>query len=555
MNLLIGSIKNCGLDRVRIWAESALRFCKAKIVLIVLDESVPDDLYDLEDIGIQIVHKPTINNIDTNICKSDRHFYSREFLNELDNNSIVLLTDTMDLVFQNNPFDWYEKNAKDSLLLTSEGVNFEHSWWNMRGIEWSYNPLRNVMKDKDILNSGIIMGKSEIVKDLLLNIYLLSLNIKPEHTEGFDQPAMNVSLLSEYFKKNLRITTTSESFAVNCAIAGPTPQFESWGFKRSYKYDLPKITEDGIKNKNDELYCIVHQYNRVHEWNIFFNEKYPNRPRKIKNRKKIVANEDTAVVVCTRPDFSGFFDDWKKSFKFDDNDYLLSNVRLTDKVHIDKISPFVQDNVVHYLEENLKDSFNFNVEPSDKHWWNIGGGRNIVWFYPHLRMLYFYKIFPNYNYYWFFDDDVTFPNGQLYDFINQHKSLDHDCMISYIFTHETSTNNSNVPTMDENMVSYHSSNHNWLVHYPGPGDIHGEDVKEKYGSYFPLVRLSKKAMETLIEEHEKGLYGYSEGFVPTILNHRGLKLYSIFDKNSEVSVNPNLIVHHKRYHQMKWENL
>ena len=36
-------------------------------------------------------------------------------------------------------------------------------------------------------------------------------------------------------------------------------------------------------------------------------------------------------------------------------------------------------------------------------------------------------------------------------------------------------------------------------------------------------------MKTLVEEHEKGFYGYSEGYVPTILNHKGLKLYSILE--------------------------
>jgi hypothetical protein len=162
---------------------------------------------------------------------------------------------------------------------------------------------------------------------------------------------------------------------------------------------------------------------------------------------------------------------------------------------------------------------------------------------------------PDYDYYWFFDDDVTFPNNQLYDFVNAHKHLDHDCMISYIFGDLTQNLQLETWDMDENMIVYHSTEHNWLTHYPGHGDIQPLDVNKTYGSYFPLVRLSNRALNTLLEEHKKGYYGYSEGFVPTILNYKNLSLYSIYNKQSEIKVNKDLTVFHRRYHQMKWENL
>jgi hypothetical protein len=82
-----------------------------------------------------------------------------------------------------------------------------------------------------------------------------------------------------------------------------------------------------------------------------------------------------------------------------------------------------------------------------------------------------------------------------------------------------------------------------------------DDIKEKYGSYFPVVRLSNKALSILCDEHQNGYFGYSEGYMPTILNHRGLSLYSIYNKESNVKVDNNIILHHRRYHQMTWENL
>ena len=208
-----------------------------------------------------------------------------------------------------------------------------------------------------------------------------------------------------------------------------------------------------------------------------------------------------------------------------------------------------------YSTENVRNTFNFHLEANNTHWWNNGGGRTIIWFYPHFRMMYFYKIHPEYEYYWFFDEDVTFPENHLYDIVNAHAHLDHDCMITYLFSDLNNENPSQVPVVDENMVSFHSTDHYWLKHYPGPGDIQPEDVKEKYGSYFPMVRLSNKALKTLVEEHEKGFHGYSEGYVPTILNHKGLKLYSIFNKDSKINVDESLIAFHRKYLELQWKNL
>jgi hypothetical protein len=128
-------------------------------------------------------------------------------------------------------------------------------------------------------------------------------------------------------------------------------------------------------------------------------------------------------------------------------------------------------------------------------------------------------------------------------------------MITYLFSDLNQVKQEDTLEMDQSMGSYHNFDHTWLSHYPGDGDKHPEDLKEKYGSYFPLVRLSNEALRVLVEEHEKGLYGYSEGYVPTILNYRGLKLYSIYGTDSKVKVDPNIIVYHRRYLELEWKNV
>ena len=68
---------------------------------------------------------------------------------------------------------------------------------------------------------------------------------------------------------------------------------------------------------------------------------------------------------------------------------------------------------------------------------------------------------------------------------------------------------------------------------PGDGDKLPDDFTEKFGSFFPIVRLSNSALKLLHELLFDGIYGYSEGFVPTILNYHGFKLDTIFDNTSK----------------------
>jgi hypothetical protein len=506
----------------------------------------------LSNYGVTIVHNPTVPHPDVNISKFERHFYAREYLKTLEDTDIVLLTDTLDVVFQADPFEWYRENKTNKLLLTSEGIDHVNEHWNMRGMINSFPYIKDEISFEDVFNSGLIAGEVKYVKDLLLLIYILASKAKPEHSEGVDQPSMNALLITNLIKENIQSTTTTESFAVNCAVAGPTEQFISWGFDKNYKYDLPTFSDNGVVNKNGELYCIVHQYNRVPEWNEYFISKYQSVILPKKNIS--LTNASTAIVVCARTN-SSYFGDWRSSLKFNNDDYLLCDTSAGDLMPFEFISDFIPDNIINYNINNIRATFDFKTHPDKRHWWSGQGNRNIIWFYPHLRMLYFYKTHPNYDYYWFFDEDVTFPNNQLYDFVNSHKQLDSDCMITYLFSDLNNTNPSQVPVIDENMVSFHSDSHYWLTHYPGPGDLQDPGVIEKYGSYFPLVRYSNKAMSTLLEAHENGYYGYSEGYVPTMLNHYGLSLYSIYNKDSKVTINEDITVYHRRYLELQWTNL
>jgi hypothetical protein len=141
-------------------------------------------------------------------------------------------------------------------------------------------------------------------------------------------------------------------------------------------------------------------------------------------------------------------------------------------------------------------------------------------------MLNFYIQNPEYDYYWFFDDDIKSDNWV--EFFKGFENDDSDLISYFIFKNKDVESQNNVPKIDERTFS----NDQWFFRFPGDGDILPKEINELFGSFFPIVKLSNKGMKKLLELNNEGLHGYSEGFVPTMLNHHGMKLNTIIQPNN-----------------------
>lgn len=189
-----------------------------------------------------------------------------------------------------------------------------------------------------------------------------------------------------------------------------------------------------------------------------------------------------------------------------------------------------------YTEEDIRNNLNFDKKISEYHFWNPRNSRNIIWFYPHFRMLNFYIQNPDYDFYWFFDDDVKAVNW--IEFFKGFENNSSDFLAYYIFKNKNVESQSNVPKIDNNTYSKEQ----WFSRFPGPGDVLPKTVNEIFGSFYPFVRYSNKSMEALLKAHKEGFYGYSEGYVPTILNHLGFSMSTIFTPNSMSNYFDNNVV-------------
>ena len=214
------------------------------------------------------------------------------------------------------------------------------------------------------------------------------------------------------------------------------------------------------------------------------------------------------IIVCTcAPTFEQYDPYWKTvDFDFE---------YLSDRAPVG----------IQYNEQMLRDAFNFRGEVSKKHFWNSQGNRNIIWFYAHFRMAYYYMLNPNEDWYWFMDDDLECDNWL--EFFKAFENNDADFISYYIHKKPGVKSQPNIPEIDDRTHSGVA----WYNRFPGDSDQIDPNA-DLFGSFFPIVRFSNKSLKFLTELIKEGIHGWHEGFVPTVLNHEGFKLDTIFNNQS-----------------------
>jgi hypothetical protein len=227
-----------------------------------------------------------------------------------------------------------------------------------------------------------------------------------------------------------------------------------------------------------------------------------------------------------------------------DNFYVLFDNQ--GNLSLDNVVEKYESNVCLYGDEDFKD-YKFDKPIDTRHRW--GSHQNPKYFYAHFRMLVFYLKNPGFDHYWFFDDDVDF-DGDLKAFLDTYKTEEEDFIAIQAFKKEEYPEFPKISVINNKMKGSHGG---WLGLCPGPGDNFMSQTKH-IGSFFPIVRYTKKAMDYLMDLHKQGFYGYSEGFVPTSLASNGFKVASMMDEfnNLFIENKSNCTLFHKGI-KFTWE--
>lgn len=171
----------------------------------------------------------------------------------------VIACDTFDVVFQYNPFEWLDKNPAP-IVLVSEEKNFEQCEGNKRGMLDAFPQFWDAVKDKDIMNAGIIAGWAGNVASLCDDIYNLCQQDArlPKFTPKFqdrlpDQQALNIQMYAR------------EHIYDRCVAGGK----DAWAFQYNHKHEM----RDGVMyNEHGTPYAILHQY--LYQWKEEVQRRY-----------------------------------------------------------------------------------------------------------------------------------------------------------------------------------------------------------------------------------------------------------------------------------------
>lgn len=175
----------------------------------------------------------------------------------------VILSDTRDLVYQDNPFNFL---VGDELELTTETKTIgECPDWNSRWILQMYNDeVLNLVKDQKIICGGYMCGKKKgltILCELMIEESKKYPKTQPGHPPLFvDQAAMNV-----YYKLGKLPSTTLHPtggpFVATIGSSLGTTRLDDEGFL---------ITQDNLRP------AVVHQYDRHPNLVEAFNKRLRN---------------------------------------------------------------------------------------------------------------------------------------------------------------------------------------------------------------------------------------------------------------------------------------
>jgi hypothetical protein len=166
----------------------------------------------------------------------------------------LITTDVRDVIFQKNPSDYLEKNLKKDILVSSENVLYKHESWGTKNILEGYNKLLlDRYKDNLSCNVGVLAGKYESMKDLLLLNYLVSQSGDTQHFT--DQSSFNFIIHNNIVKNNIQIEGLETTWALQVGTLSN-----------------PNLV--GSKTHTNDTYTIIHQYDRDSVLNQTVYNKY-----------------------------------------------------------------------------------------------------------------------------------------------------------------------------------------------------------------------------------------------------------------------------------------
>jgi hypothetical protein len=269
-NLLIGAFSNYNWNQLKPWVLSAKRNIENCEIALIMFNCDFDTYKKLVDEKIRLVVCGKVDNINERVYNKsnipphvERFVYLYEYLKSVEYN-MVLTTDTRDVVFQHDPFVQMEKLLGDKkLICTTECLKYvDEPWGNENLLNTFGDYVYSQFKDNVIYNVGVFGGYAEYVRDLAINLFVNSIN-RP--IPIVDQAVFNQTINTKPYSDIFKFCTLNDAFSVNLGTTNDPSKYEY--FKPKMTENEAQMIDDTVCNDQGTSFSIVHQYDRVPDWN------------------------------------------------------------------------------------------------------------------------------------------------------------------------------------------------------------------------------------------------------------------------------------------------
>jgi len=257
-NVILTYIKNLRKEYIYPYIKSVSYFASYKYDMYVIDASTEDNpeiTNQIEAFGMKVIKRSAVYDnlfIDRLIAFKEfglSHHYER-----------ILCMDFSDIYIQKNPFEILDKIPQDKLIVSSEGVVIGDQKWNYTVIGNVYGyGIADFLKPYEVLNCGVMCGSPTNYADLCDTVVAeyerFGDGVKSIY--GVDQ-ALILKLI--YHDQKIKLTVIRDDYPFAAHLHVQFNEKEKCRFQ-----DIQIFGGKSVKDKDNNLFSIVHQYNRSTE--------------------------------------------------------------------------------------------------------------------------------------------------------------------------------------------------------------------------------------------------------------------------------------------------
>ena len=252
MGVILGTSKNLSFSVLYPWVNSALK-TKNKVVLFLLEKNNGLRI-QLEKLGVGVIEYP-VENV---LPHHERFRLQYQYLKNC-NEDYAVITDTRDVLFQEDPIDWLKQNLGSyGVVCASEGLKYKDEFWGDQNLKDGFSYLYEECKNNTIYNVGVLGGKTKDLADLSLMIYTMC---KHNPAKVSDQSSFNVLCSIRSLDGFILKTKSEDAWALHAGTLCKTPNFEK--FEKNLLEPQPVFDGKIAKTHNGKTYAILHQYDRI----------------------------------------------------------------------------------------------------------------------------------------------------------------------------------------------------------------------------------------------------------------------------------------------------